>query len=255
MLAFLNHHVLFDSVWRQCINLGIEDIWIAELNFTLSSLCCMNVPSVGNWVSLWSEHLADLSAIAEEEPKEADVLASLDPDRNQQAEHGDGPCDGEDYEYDFERGIALDARSSLSLLHLEQGSRAAKGDLSKGIKSKKMVAPTAPKKAVARRRVAPVAEEIDWVSYDNNIVSTVGNSKIVKDESGQICGRLEPMLVYDMPYRCNAICKSHTDCKRHRQWKQQSGEDVLMADRVLARWLIEGASLVSTAKHKAAHRY
>ena len=96
MLAFLNHHVLFDSVWRQCINLRIEDIWIAELNFTPSSLWCMNVPSVGKWVSLWSGHLADLSAIAEEEPKEADVLASLDPGRNQQAEHGDGPCDGED---------------------------------------------------------------------------------------------------------------------------------------------------------------
>ena len=218
MLAFLNHHVLFDSVWRQCINLRIEDIWIAELNFTPSSLCCMNVSSVGKWVSLWSEHLADLSAIAEEEPKEADVLASLDPDRNQQAEHGDGPCDGEDYEYDFERGIALDARSSLSLLHLEQGSRAAKGDLSKGIKSKKMVAPTAPKKAVARRRVAPVAEEIDWPSYDKYIV-TVGNSKIVKNESGQICGRLEPMLIYEGPYRCNAICKcpTHTGrCTRHR---------------------------------------
>ena len=120
MLAFLNHHVLFDSFWRQCINLGIEDIWIAELNFTPSSLCCMNVTSVGKWVSLRSAHLVDLSAIAEEEPKEADVLASLDPDRNQQAEHGDG----EDYEYNFESGIALDARSSLSLLHLEQGSQA-----------------------------------------------------------------------------------------------------------------------------------
>ena len=53
MLAFLNHHVLFDSVWRQCIKLRIEDIWIAELNFTPSSLCCMNVLSVGKWVSLW----------------------------------------------------------------------------------------------------------------------------------------------------------------------------------------------------------
>ena len=194
----------------------------------------------------------DLSALAEDEPKEADVLASLDSDRNQQAEHGDG----EDYEYNFERGIALDARSSLSLLHLEQGSRAAKGDLSKGIKSKKMVAPTAPKKAVARRRVAPVAEEIDWVSYDNNIV-TVGNSKIVKDESGQICGRLEPMLIYEGPYRCNAICKCPThkgDCTRHRQWKQSS-EDVKMIDRVLARWLIEGASHASREQHKKAHRY
>ena len=117
-----------------------------------------------------------------------------------------------------------------------------------------MVAPTAPTMAVARRRVAPVAEEINWPSYDKYIV-TVGNSKIVKDESGQICGRLEPMLVYDMPYRCNAICKSHTDCKRHRQWKQQSGEDVLMTDRVLARWLIEGASHASTEQHKKAHRY
>ena len=116
-----------------------------------------------------------------------------------------------------------------------------------------MVAPTAPTKAVARRRVAPVAEEIDWVSYDNNIV-TVGNSKIVKNESGQICGRLEPMLIYEGPYRCNAICKSHTDCRRHRQWKQSS-EDVKMTDRVLARWLIEGASHVSTAKHMASHRY
>ena len=150
----------------------------------------------------------------------------------------------------------MDARSSLSLLHLEQGSRAAKGDLSKGIKSKKMVAPTAPKKAVARRRVAPVAEEIDWPSYDKYIV-TVGNSKIVKDESGQICGRLEPMLIYEGPYRCNAICKcaTHTgDCRRHRQWKQ-SGEDVKMIDRVLARWLIEGASHASSEQHKKAHRY
>ena len=115
----------------------------------------MNVSSVGKWVSLWSEHLADLSAIAQEEPKEADVLASLDPDRNQQAEHGDGPCDGEDYEYDFERGIALDARSSLSLLHLEQGSRAAKGDLSKGIKSNKNGGPHGTKKGSGPAQSGP----------------------------------------------------------------------------------------------------
>ena len=82
----------------------------------------MNVTSVGKWVSLRSAHLVDFSALAEDEPKEADVLASMDPDRNQQAEHGDG----EDYEYNFERGIALDARSSLSLLHLEQAHRLRK---------------------------------------------------------------------------------------------------------------------------------
>ena len=157
MLAFLNNHELFDSFWTQCITLGIEDVSIAELNFTPSSLCCMNVTSVGKWVSLRSGYLADLSALAEDEPKEADVLASMDPDRNQQAEHGDGPCDGEDYEYNFERGIALDARSSLSLLHLEQGSRAAKGDLSKGIKSKKWWPPR------HQQRQWPGAEWPQWL--------------------------------------------------------------------------------------------
>ena len=120
-----------------------------------------------------------------------------------------------------------------------------------------MVAPTAPTMAVARRRVAPVAEEINWPSYDKYIV-TVGNSKIVKDESGQICGRLEPMLIYEGPYRCNAICKcpTHTGgCTRHRRWKQSIGEDVKMTDRVLARWLIEGALHDSTAKHMASRHY
>ena len=102
-----------------------------------------------------------------------------------------------------------------------------------------------------------MAEEIDWPSYDKYII-TVGNSKIVKDESGQICGRLEPMLIYEGPYRCNAICKcpTHTGrCTRHRRWKQSIDEEPQMTDRVLARWLIEGASHVSTESHKIAHRY
>ena len=111
----------------------------------------------------------DLSALAEDEPKEADVLASLDPDRNQQAEHGDG----EDYEYNFERGIALDARSSLSLLHLEQGSRAAKGDLSKGTNSKKMVAPR------HQKRQWPGAEWPQWLKRSTGRPTTSTSSPSV----------------------------------------------------------------------------
>ena len=77
----------------------------------------MTVTSVGKFVSLRGQHLVELSALAEEEPKEADVLASLrmDPDRNQQAEHGEGE---DEYEYKFEIGLALDARNSLSFTRI-----------------------------------------------------------------------------------------------------------------------------------------
>ena len=77
MLAFLSIHELFGSILAQCITLGIDDVSIAELTFTASSLCCMTVTSVGEFVSLRGQHLVELSALAEEQPKEADALASL----------------------------------------------------------------------------------------------------------------------------------------------------------------------------------
>ena len=105
--------------------------------------------------------------------------------------------------------------------------------------------------------VAPtVAAEIDWESYDKYIFS-VGRYKFVKSESGHIVGQLQPML-YDGPYKCWALCKcpGHAGkCSRQRSWKISSGEAPEMTDRVLARWLVEGASHVSTAKHMASHRY
>ena len=52
MLAFLNNHELFSSILAHCITLGIDDVSIAELTFTASSLCCMTVTSVGKFVSL-----------------------------------------------------------------------------------------------------------------------------------------------------------------------------------------------------------
>ena len=122
MLAFLNNHELFGSILAQCITLGIDDVSIAELTFTASSLCCMKVTSVGKAVSLRSLHLVELSFLAEEEPKEADVLASMDPDRNQQAEHGEGE---DEYEYKFEIGLALDARNSFKNHHQHHTTRIA----------------------------------------------------------------------------------------------------------------------------------
>ena len=77
MLAFLNNHELFDSILAQCITLGIDDVSIAELTFTASSLCCITGTCVGKFVSLRGQHLVELSALAEEQPKETDVLASL----------------------------------------------------------------------------------------------------------------------------------------------------------------------------------
>ena len=52
MLAFLNNHELFGSILAQYITLGIDDVSIAVLTFTASSLCCMTVTSVGKFVSL-----------------------------------------------------------------------------------------------------------------------------------------------------------------------------------------------------------
>ena len=87
MLAFLNNHELFGSILAQCITLGIDDVSIAELTFTASSLCCMTVTSVGEFVSLRGQHLVELSALAEEEPKGAGVLASLRMDSCRSCHH------------------------------------------------------------------------------------------------------------------------------------------------------------------------
>ena len=96
---------------------------------------------------------------------------------------------------------------------------------------------------------------IDWASYDRYIYPA-GRNMVVMNESGQICGRLEPMLIFDGPYRCNAVCSMHgSRCRRHRVWKASAGEPPNMPDRVLARWLVEGASHVSTVEHKALQRY
>ena len=98
---------------------------------------------------------------------------------------------------------------------------------------------------------------IDWESYDKYIFPA-GRYKIVKNESGQICGQLEPMLPGHGPYSCVAICKcpKHAGrCSRQRSWEVSAGEPPQMLERVLARWLVEGGSHVSTAKHMASHRY
>ena len=108
-----------------------------------------------------------------------------------------------------------------------------------------MVAPTAP----------TVAAAIDWESYDKYIFPA-GRYKIVKNESGQICGQWEPML--HGPYKCWAICKcpKHAGrCTRQRSWKVSAGQAPQMPDRVLARWLVEGASHVSAATHMGSHHY
>ena len=68
MLAFLNNHELFGSILAQCITLGIDDVSIAELTFTASSLCCMTVTCMGKCVSLRGQHVVELSAFAEEQP-------------------------------------------------------------------------------------------------------------------------------------------------------------------------------------------
>ena len=155
----------------------------------------------------------------------------------------------------------MDARNSLSLLHLDQDSQAGlcamadKGDkcgnavwdMPSYFSAPPMVAPTAP----------TVAAAIDWESYDKYIFPA-GRFKLVKNESGQIFGQLEPMLLYHGPYKCWAVCKcgAHKGrCSRQRSWKVSAGEAPQMPDRVLARWLVEGASHVSTAKHMASHRY
>ena len=106
---------------------------------------------------------------------------------------------------------------------------------------------------------------VDWAQYDKYIFPA-GDHKIVKNESGQICGLLVPVLVLpDENPKVRAICKcpqhalrakkQHSGrylqmelpCQRQRAWKQ--GEEPQMSDRVLARWLVEGASLDSTEKH------
>ena len=100
-------------------------------------------------------------------------------------------------------------------------------------------------------------ECIDWESYDKYIFPA-GHYKIVKNESGQICGQLHPILGLHEYYDCQAICKcpKHAGrCSRQRSWKVRYGEAPQMLDRVLACWLAEGASHVSTAKHMASHRY
>ena len=110
-----------------------------------------------------------------------------------------------------------------------------------------MVAPTAP----------TVAAAIDWESYDKYIFPA-GRYKIVKNESGQICGQLHPILVLHEYYHCRGICKcpKHAGrCSRQRSWKGFAGEPPQMHERVLVRWLVEGASHVSTATHMASHRY
>ena len=108
---------------------------------------------------------------------------------------------------------------------------------------------------------------IDWALYDKYIFPA-GDHKIVKNESGRICGLLVPVLVLpDESPKVRAICKcpqhalrakkQHSGrylqmelpCQRQRAWKQ--GEEPQMPDRVLARWLVEGASHDSTAKHMA----
>ena len=142
----------------------------------------------------------------------------MDPDRNQQAEHGEG-----EYEYEFEM-LALDARSSLSDLHLDQDSQvglcamADKADKSGNAAwamglvgaSNSSSSSSSWRPMVARPMAPPVvaptvAAEIDWESYDKYIFS-VGRYKFVKSESGHIVGQLQPML-YDGPYKCWALCK------------------------------------------------
>ena len=114
---------------------------------------------------------------------------------------------------------------------------------------------------------------VDWAQYDKYIFPA-GDHKIVKNESGQICGLLVCSHVFDPeaashePHRVRAICacpqhapraKRHLQtalpCQRQRPWKVSAGEEPQMPDRVLARWLVEGALHDSTAKHMASRHY
>ena len=98
---------------------------------------------------------------------------------------------------------------------------------------------------------------IDWESYDKYIFPA-GHYKIVKNESGQICGQLHPVLNTHEDYHCLAICqcpKHAGHCRRLRSWNVRCGEAPQMLERVLACWLVEGGSHVSAAKHMASHRY
>ena len=99
---------------------------------------------------------------------------------------------------------------------------------------------------------------IDWESYDKYIFDA-GRYKIVTNESGQICGHLERLPLRHGPYSCVAICKcpkhAFPFCSRQRSWEVSAGEPPQMLERALARWLVEGASHVSTATHMGSHHY
>ena len=98
----------------------------------------------------------------------------------------------------------------------------------------------------------------NWEQYDKYIMNIIpaGHVKHVKNESGEICGELE--LIYDAcaPYKCRALCQWHAGrCKRLRTLKTDAGETPQMLEQMLARWLIEGASHDSTAKHMASRHF
>ena len=96
----------------------------------------------------------------------------------------------------------------------------------------------------------------NWEQYDKYIMNVIpgGHVKHVKNESGEICGELE--LVRAVPYKCRAICQWHAGrCKRLRTLKTDAGETPQMLEQMLARWLIEGASHDSTAKHMASRHF
>ena len=98
----------------------------------------------------------------------------------------------------------------------------------------------------------------DWALYDKYIFPA-GDHRIVTNESGQICGELWTFADGHAIDNCVAICKGPKHawpfCSRQRSWEVSAEKPPQMLERVLARWLVEGASHVSTAKHMAFHLY
>ena len=97
----------------------------------------------------------------------------------------------------------------------------------------------------------------DWSQYDHFVLYGNRRGQPVVYQ-GDWVGELHPFAGETL-LRCAVLCKIHTRGKarssRMRSWQCFAGEDVLMVDRVLVKWLIDGSHPGTTTEtHLALER-
>jgi hypothetical protein len=179
---------------------------------------------------------------------------------------GSGDDDEHD-EYVFERGLRAGAQAELQQLisHMDEEEAWADGmdEAADSFAGNEIGLPVVAatrsraQKAGAKRRARQKPN--NWAAFEAHITVHPTNPryKNVSDDDGNVVGQLQP-LINASGYRCFALClhPHHLNrCSRSRGWRPSGDEDPNMVDRVLARWLLEGADLTSTREHMSAARY